>query len=233
MEVLIWQIGIAAAIVFAGAIFGQAGLVVATAVAVLWTLSVIQTNALVILQFITIALAWGWGKAVVDASLQRTARRDAERAAERARLEAERAAERARLEQAQAKERYERDSRRREATRRIKVFAILALFLSTMFGVPAGVGWFVQGRTDSIALGFVYGVGLLLLTTSWVWQEAAKMFASNLRWAFTAGAVFCGAASLLLDSPLDARAYWTNAGFVAISLAALSGVRRKVNRQSS
>jgi MFS family permease len=66
MMVFVWQVLIILAIVLASAIFGRRGLVASVAVAGVWTFVMIFTSWLMILQFLTIALAGIIGAAVCD-----------------------------------------------------------------------------------------------------------------------------------------------------------------------
>ncbi|PJF37909.1 MAG: hypothetical protein CUN55_19685 [Phototrophicales bacterium] len=66
MEILIYQIVIGAIIVVAAIVKGEIGLKYATIGAVVWTVFHIFMPWLMLLQFVTIALAFGIGNAIVQ-----------------------------------------------------------------------------------------------------------------------------------------------------------------------
>jgi len=66
MEIIIYQIAIAAIIIVAAIIKGSKGLKYASIGAVVWTLFHIFVPWLMLVQFLTIALAYGIGNAIVQ-----------------------------------------------------------------------------------------------------------------------------------------------------------------------
>ncbi len=66
MEVFAWQIGIILGIGLASVLFGKNGWVLASAAAAIWTLVMIFTSWLMILQFVTVFAGFVWGSVIVE-----------------------------------------------------------------------------------------------------------------------------------------------------------------------
>lgn len=66
MEVFMWQVGILLGICLASLLFGKNGLIFAVGTAVLWTVVMIFTSWLMILQFATIFIGFAFGGAIVE-----------------------------------------------------------------------------------------------------------------------------------------------------------------------
>lgn len=157
---------------------------------------------------------------------QREARRHAHRLAQDNAAALKAADAQARAAQARAREAFERAEARRQAQEwNRRWLQLLALIL--MFGPPAGAAWYLYESMRSLPLGISYGLVILLFTTSWIWRDAAKRFAANLRLSVVAGLLFFALAAVALKVSIGASVLWTGLGFMAIVLAALSVVRQR------
>jgi hypothetical protein len=101
--------------------------------------------------------------------------------------------------------------------------------VALMLGIPVGAGWILCESLTSLPIGVSYGVAILIFTTSWTWQNSARMFASNFRWTVVSGLLFFAVAGWALNVSIGTTVFRAGLGFMATVLIALSAVRRPSN----